>query len=534
MLDPNIRVGQDQADKLEKLSLMLSSASLSEKKYHSIPDENKDKFCELLYQWINLTTLDVVNVNYHAPHTRFTLSFAPKRELQFKTSLIRKIILIEFHQLKFIRPGSTALNVTNMLLILKDNEGNTNIYGFNMMADSGTDHNFKLKCGVFESMISLMRRFGCEINNLFTEIENRTVLVWEYFHYKNAYMDKGNIFYSKLHPYVASRTADFLMRLSIRPKKVTLFSFGAGDGQDLRTIKQGLTEKGIKISKTIGFELNKNNFQIGKRRAFDEVLIEGNVLNAEELIREVKMDYDQESFKIAFFIGILVSRCLRGTYEALKVIQQVRTMDFIVVSGTTSVLLNKSILKAAGFRVIETQLNQKLEEVGKDESALEEINGAKVDESHVKKYFELTWMNNEERLLYLIKRSRKRSNRYLFNSLDLSFSANPLRDIKLFENNTLEEVKKIDISWSYFKENEIDEFVEALLKLKSEKLTILLSNSQPFYHQLVEAFSKHSKFIIHERLDSKNEFEVPTVKPREGLEWGAYEKLPVKAVSMKA
>ncbi len=492
--------------------------------YHSISEADRDNFCELVNKWIDFTKFEVANVNHNEPHTRFTLSLAPGSELSSKMGPIRKLIFMKFYH--FIdndyHSNAVRYNTKQAMLILKTNDNKMITCGFDMQnlnPDIGLT-----KKEILAQTTSLMRKVGCHIDNLFKDIGNRFLADWETKFYKSLYLDRAKTFYLKLHPYIGNDIVEFMRCNELSSTSVTLLSFGSGDGEDLQTIKKCLANHQISVSKAIGFELNKNNFHNQSEISSDVVLKQGDVRCAEQLIQETNCD--PNTFKVGLFIGILVSRCLKGTYEALNAIQQTRELDFIIVSGTTFVLLNKSMLKAAGFCVNETQLNHDLEMVGEGESSMSVVNGIRLGEVDVKKYFELFWMPDVERHSYLTKRGKSRSHAHQFDTLDLSFSANPLRDIKLFENNnTLEEIKQVDISWSYFRKPEIDQFIEALLKFKADKLIILLSKNQIFYNELVEAFSKHPKFICYKRSDANNRDEVPSIKPREGVEWGGLPKV---------
>lgn len=197
-------------------------------------------------------------------------------------------------------------------------------------------------------------------------------------------------------------------------------------------------------------------------------------------------------------------------------------------------LLNCSILKAVGFWVDETQMNENAEIISEIDTPKINAPGAQLNETRVQKYYELSWMNDVQRHAYLIKRSKNRSRKHQLDCLDLSYSADPLRDIKLFsDNTTLETVRQVDISGSLLKLDEVMAFATVLLKYKPAKMILLLSKSQPDYEKLISLFSQYPEISCCKRLDARNEHETPTLKPQEGRDWGFYPTLPYEKITMR-
>jgi hypothetical protein len=200
---------------------------------------------------------------------------------------------------------------------------------------------------------------------------------------------------------------------------------------------------------------------------------------------------------------------MEGTYNALRILQRARMMDRIYVSSFTSALVDKRVLKNCGFVVEEAQTEYK--------------NG-------VARHFILTWMPDHERRRFLIKRGKARSRNFQFDCLDLSFSANPLRDINLF--SAAPGFKQIDLSWSYVKENEVDELMQAIYALNQSASILIISTHQLNFEIIRKCTAKYPNITLCERLDAAGPNEIPIYLPQEAKNWGLYERLPHRKLTM--
>ncbi|MGD9590943.1 MAG: hypothetical protein AB7V32_00310, partial [Candidatus Berkiella sp.] len=357
-------------------------------------------------------------------------------------------------------------------------------------------------------MLRLLTDMGGIIESHMIEVARRIVHPWETITFKTVLQAVPKVadYYVETHQQVAKRVCELVQSQDPIPKEVTVFSFGCGDGAELVLVNDKLRLSGISV-KGFGFDINPENFKVTAALNKTLTFSKGDIHTLEDSIKA--QTFDPNSLKIGLFIGVLTDTILNGTNEALKIIAQTRELDHLYVCGWQNVLLNKNVLRAAGFNVPDVHERRETNE-----------------QSYHLNFFELSWMPQDERRDYLQRKSTKRSRENRFDLLDISFSANPLRDLKLFSIEALKNIRMIDMSWSYLKANEIKQFFDYLQQINTQKLIVLVSRAQNAYEDILKAAWRIPHVYVHERNDAANMNEIPVFTPAQARRWGIYEQLP--------
>ncbi len=288
---------------------------------------------------------------------------------------------------------------------------------------------------------------------------------------------------------------------------LSVYSFGCGNANDLIGVESLMSSHGIKCNHAIGIDVNPDNFPKAIKKGI--TLLHGNMQNLESTI----LPYIQKNdLKIGLFIGSLANQCLpNGMQEAVGILQQAKSMDMIFLSGVTKPLLLKWIAKGMGWH-----FNGSTSDIDMDESHAKTSNGKMNFNMYV-----LRAMNNEDRKKYLIKRGTKRTKANAFHCLDLSMSADPVRDINLFSDDELKAIKQIDLSWSAMNNDELKAISTRICGLNNKELIIIISKTEPWLGKIKDL--KQFTFFIREDHDKDK---VPTLQPHIARALGVYSSLP--------
>ncbi len=451
---------------------------------------------------------------------RYSLKFPPGKELIIEEGAIVKLELLRLQ--KTLDIGADHCSRTKLLrAYLKIHFKNKSTIICPMIFNLSTRDMLNIEC--LKDTVEMLVVRGAIVDQSLADQEIRRIYKWKTGIYTNQYDKAVTDYYQRVHDYIAQL---LLGKLSSINDDVTLFSFGCGAGNELFTVAKRLRENKHNVTSAIGIDINEENYAKNLNNKDGIQFMQGDLLKLHNLLAKAK--YDRNSLKIGLFLGVLVAGCMRGSYHALQVLQQARNLDGIIICGMTVVILNKDTLKAAGFEVEQQQTNAKLEPL--KEMMVINADNKIVDAKHL---YYLKPMSSQMREQYLIKRGTKRSSANTFDCLDLSFSANPLRDIMLFDLDSLAQIKQVDISWSYFLDEDIEPFFEKLSQLKMPSLNVLVSEHQLGYGKVLQTLKKYSTMHLILRQDSMNEYEIPAYPPKEGKALGIYQNLPIKRMNFK-
>lgn len=461
----------------DKRELTLVVSNLSKYTSNQLPqvdenDTNRMLLIRLINEWVdNTNTCTLADFNNKSAVTRFSLKLPLGEEIPIKKGLIVKVEFIKLGRSVGSSSGQPELETAKATLILTlrnhaqiiislENRNNeTTIYL--------TDY--------------VLRQYQCNIDESFTRHDSRILTQWQRF---VNYKPEVAQFYQTLHKTIGN---ELVSRID-KKRTVTLFSFGCYNGDELITIRDNLQANEIVCGKLFGIDINSNNFPETNQISF----ITENVLHLKKVVDG--LIYDNDSLKIAFFLGILKSGSMQGTYESLYVLQQARIMDLIIISAGSDSYVNKSLLKGAGFCYETKFLDNKC-------------------------IYYVEKMSASQRRRYLENRSKKRSSKGIFDGLDLSYSANPLFDLGLFSQVALEEIKQVDISWCHFIDDEMALFFQEIAAIKTDMMVICSNNQQA---QMKEFTKLYPAIKLYERCDMSSHVECPLFTPAEARKLGVY------------
>ncbi len=338
-----------------------------------------------------------------------------------------------------------------------------------------------------------MEKAGAVVERAFENQGKPRVLPWHKKLAKDIYQEHERSFYAQMPHLMASLFIQSLYAnasLLVRAKSngVHVFALGCGDGNELTNFREACTQEGVAM-KGLGLDINPSNF---KEQTNNIQLV---AADAKDLKYWVAPHEKSSSLKVAIFNGFLIPQVLSGTQQATHVLQQTRCFDVVYISGSQSVLITQSMAKAMGY-----------------------------DVKTVSELYVLTKSNNERRKNYLSKRAVKRSSRKLLDCLDLSLSADPLRDTQLFDNGELSLLKQVDLSWTYMEVEEFKQLFERLAGLNITNLKIIISGEE----QWLDYFSLltlGTSFELIQRKDFCRE-EVNAFAPGESKALKIYKSLP--------
>lgn len=301
-------------------------------------------------------------------------------------------------------------------------------------------------------------------------------------------------------------------------KPVELFSFGCGDGSDIKAVQDALADELHYIPKAYGMDRNASYFDT----TLENVMLSEGDLGAIDRWLEGKVT--SSASKVGLFMGSLTNQVSESSYAALKSLHAVANFDLVIVSGYTPVLLAKRIFKAAGWNVELRSTNSHWNNDPARRIILKPKQG--VIRPDVRNVYILEPMRANERVAYLEERGTKRSARQVFDVLDLSCSHKPLEDLKLFDS--LATHRQVDISWCAFNEAELAEFVAALEGRINDPIKLMASGDEPWFGAFCAIQS--SKLSLIQRLDHKPNEIAPFV-PAAAKRIGVYKSMPFQQIT---
>ncbi len=315
----------------------------------------------------------------------------------------------------------------------------------------------------------------------------------------------AELFVSTLH-----ERADFLEKA--QNHGLQLFSFGCGNGEDVQAVKNALIKEYGLTAESFGCDINPNNFG-----EVQNVLLE--TADLSNLDAYVPQRAREKTLKLGLFWGSLTYMVCKSTYSALQSLHNVKDFDVVLVGGYTPPVIDKSICKAAGWQVSLLETNGKFDE--DPSKKFFENKEAKTIQTDRRATYTLMPMSDTYRLRYLEQRGIKRSSRGIFDCLDISCSAKPLRDLSLFEK--IARLKQVDISWCCFSGDELRSFISQLEDKIEEPIFLIASGDEPWYSSFTQI--KSEKFKLKMRQDHKKD-ELAPFAPGTAKKIGVFSSLP--------
>lgn len=367
-----------------------------------------------------------------------------------------------------------------------------------------------------KNLNSFLLTHRAHLENVF--IERSPVKDWSKVTTLTAYGSEAKCFYEGLHKKIASELVTMLHQNaalfhSAQESGMQIFSFGCGDGKELTQALSKLSQENIQAT-GIGIDINAANFP--KKAPSGIQLIEGKMQDLEKLISPY---LNNKNLKVGFFTGSLTNQCITGTVEAIQILHQAKALNIVFLSGYTGLLIAPAMAKAAGWNI------DKKETLDEDHHTLNTDSFFdKVPLLH--NVYQLSKMDMHARKYYLIQRAKSRSTQHQLDNLDLSLSSDPLYDLSLFDDEHLDAITKIDLSWSAMNLSEFVQFFTYMDSLGKNKFRIILSGVEPWlaYFQYV---TLKTQFEFIERTDF-NPNEVNAFSPEEARLLRLYKNQPYK------
>lgn len=428
---------------------------------------------------------------------RVTLRIHGSAVIQKSNKAAKKIVLL-------CNPSNTekggALKWKSGVVLLKFNDGSLGAY------------NYKNRTQIRESIPKLYHLMllanGYE-ERAHAEVNQRKILNWKTDTTDEVYKRDPvcERFYNLIDDYVSEQVMTAIKSIEQQEntnhkRAVRLVSLGCGQGKNLMITHHMLVRAGYSCQ-SVGFDLNAGNFPVSQVEQVE--FIQGDMLETGKLLEPYSQD---PSIKVGLFIGSLVDQCFAGTEAALNILQQARTLDIVILTGFTSVLVNKLMIKAMGWNVKVNNVTSFVDEISRHRLTL--VNDK--NNLDVRGFFTLTKMNPDQRKAYLLKRSSEKTPPLTTcNKLDLSMSAHPLSDLALFNHEELQGFTTIDLSWAFASKVEIENLFGLLADSKNKsRITVIVSGTEPW----LADFPQNAVVDVKVRTGlGKNE--VPCLSPKE-------------------
>ncbi len=399
-----------------------------------------------------------------------------------------------------------SYDLTKTRLLVKTHNGERKLFRFKTDEQHKLLERTALSYGYSES--TLMAQSTSEISwekQTTKAVYNSSPLVAKYYRNHHSYLP------TKIMNLITAQE-DLLGK--VKQHGLSLFSFGCGNAQDLMGVRRLFKEHDFKCNNAIGIDVNPDNFP--KETKKDITLIQGNMQN----LRSIISPYNQKNdLKIGLFIGSLANQCLpNGMVEAIDILQQAKSMDMIFISGVTKPLVVKWIAKGMGWH-----FSGYTTDMDMDESPAKTTN-----DKITFNMYTLRAMNDVDRKKYLIKRGTKRTKANVFHCLDLSMSADPVRDVNLFSDDELKGIKQIDLSWSAMNDSEFEAISKRICGLNNNELLITISKTETWFKK-IKALKQFTFIIREDHAPDK----VPTLAPHIARALGVYSDLPGRKTRFK-
>lgn len=265
--------------------------------------------------------------------------------------------------------------------------------------------------------------------------------IWE-FHQE--YDASEELFYQRVRPLLASRIFDG-SESKDTGKPIRLVGLGCGDGRDIQAF---LKQFGSRVKEIIGMDVCDKSIGLAQQELKNHktitTLIQG---NCSQLIKHVPEKKAAEILTIGIAVGFLTKQTVVGTREALIICQQAfRRFDILGITGLSEPQLTLEIGKAMGW-------TPKLKNF-----CLEET----VSLMHFCMYLlHKPLIPNAEERYYAQG-----------NLFDLSMAADPIGILKCLSDSIKNSIERIDLSFAYIREEEIEELARQLRALPQLKQII--------------------------------------------------------------
>lgn len=291
-----------------------------------------------------------------------------------------------------------------------------------------------------------------------------------------------------------------------------LFSFGCGDGEDIKALQKLFKLKCSRIPEAFGVDINPGYFP---KQHEGVQFVQQDMLQMEPWLQKTA---SKIALKVGLFMGSLTSQVAQSSYAALKCLHAARDFDILYVGGYTPVLLTEAHMNDAGWTVTTISTNSYLDP-DPASRIIEKVKG--VIRPDIRNHHMLTPMNNDQRKVYLETKSTLRVSSGNFTLLDLSGSSKPLADLALFDRTfTL-----VDISWCNFNTETFAQFIEQLEKKTAAAATLIASGDEPW---IIQFMASQTKFTLKLRQDHKKD-ELAPFAPATAKLLGIYDREPLKA-----
>lgn len=354
-----------------------------------------------------------------------------------------------------------------------------------------------------------------------------------YFQEKNwltqtlSYNEKERQFYDKLHPKIAPLLVE---RIRANPKHleqakkegVCVVSLGCGDGKDMAACREALSKAGFDYS-GIGVDYNPFLLEENRKKNPKDIFIEANIKTIGETFNRLSHDDTIKiGKKLLVFIalGLFTRSSFKGSYEALKVFQQLEMGNVLIMSGWESLLITKYSATSAGWNT-----------------------------NFSNHCFGMGWLPGDYRLIGVCERqfadeelgntlakSRARAkNSDRFSILDLSLTQNPLERCSNFLKkypDLAQQVTQIDLSWSQMSEEDINSLLSLIPQFpKITHITTFRHDPWAKYFEkelekLISINSSLSSLKLIVRMDSTCEHEISPLTVPLCRMLGIYETMP--------
>lgn len=279
-------------------------------------------------------------------------------------------------------------------------------------------------------------------------------------------------------------------------KKVLIISAACGDGQEFEVLKGFNKDKEICLA---GFDINQENIAIASKKHPEGNFFVGDIRNINAHIARIQKSFEDicsnEMTTVIIFSGILQRSIFSGTYEAVRYLQVAcRTANLVLVASFHTTLLNSQIAKKIGFDIQQQNIDFELSK-----------------QPYKNVLYELVRPNDQQRLSYLLKQSDKYSLVKDQTSIDLSLSANVLKDLALIPIDRLLKTKQLDLSWSYLEPSEVTALIDFINTKMPNLRVIMTSTEEPWYNEFLSLIASNlkSNCIICKRKDNSRLGEVP-------------------------
>ena len=290
-----------------------------------------------------------------------------------------------------------------------------------------------------------------------------------------------------------------------------LVSLGSGSGHDLRTTLKFFQQAGLSPH-TLGVDNHPSLVKLGKKNHPHLHIIQGDALNAANLIREQKrkLNLPLSAPTLIMTEGLLTRQVLTGPYQALQVLQQLiqeGVADLVVVGGLAPLLVNENIASSAGWLAQTVMIHRE-----SDDSFHPALALARPDQ--------------DEQMQSIQKRSINRSRYKKFTTLDLSAFGLPLLAIRHFlQQPEAKEFTLIDLSWSYLTNYDLDELIILLAGFPKLR-NVMVSAFEPWIDTFTDKIKMFNQFQLLKRLDNLYINELPSFETWMARLLGQYNGMP--------